>query len=100
MLFEYMTFPDGLHTAYSERRADGSISFVMEWPSDSGISSASCRIPEMSWTRTPEVTDDVLASCKAFVEGDLDLIVEMADEAPSRFPEVFERMGARDAKLV
>lgn len=81
MLYEYMVYPDGFHTAYSERKPDGTIEFWMEWPSQSGMGTARCTLPSMKWDELSDVDDESLAWLKAFVERNRDLIEEMADDA-------------------
>ena len=80
MFYKYMVYPDGFHTAYSERQPDGSVYFMMEWPSQSGMGTARCTLPSMEWDQLAAVDDEMLAWLKAFVDKNYDLINEMADD--------------------
>ena len=82
MFYKYMVYPDGFHTAYSERRPDGTVLFIMEWPSESGMGTARCTLPSMEWDQLVGGEDEMLAWLKAFVAKNYELINEMADDVP------------------
>lgn len=83
MYYSYTTYPDGLHTAYSQRHPDGSIHFVFEWPMFMDMGTARCTIPVMTWDELHGVEEGDLERMEAYVRENLDLMEELADEAAS-----------------
>lgn len=81
MYYRYCTYPDGLHTAYSERHPDGSIYFMFEWPLFMDMGTARCTIPSMKWDELHGVEEGDLERMEEYVANNLDLIEELADEA-------------------
>ena len=81
LYYRYCTYPDGLHTAYSERHPDGSIYFMFEWPLFMDMGTARCTIPSMKWDQLHGVEEGDLERMEEYVVNNLDLIEELADEA-------------------
>ena len=81
MCYPYTSYPDGLHTAYSERKDDGSIWFVFEWPMFMDMGTTRCKIPAMTWDELHGVEEGDISRMEEYVRANLDLIEELADEA-------------------
>lgn len=81
MYFPYTTYPDGLHTSYSERKKDGSIWFLFEWPLFMDMGTARCTIPSMQWDELHGLAEGDLDWMETYVKENQELIEELADEA-------------------
>ena len=92
MLFPFISYPDGLHTAYEPMASDGSYHVVCEWPIDMDVASARCKVPSMEWDRAHAASREDLAELSRFVGRNRSLLDELAEEA--RNPDLhLQRLG-------
>lgn len=95
MLYEYATYPDGLHTAFSERYDDGTYHFVFEWPLPMDMGMARCRLPQMEWDMLHRAGREDISRLEGFLGRNLDIIEDCVDQVSEEL--ALERGGLAHA---
>ena len=93
MYYPYTTFPDGLHVAYSERHADGTIYVMFEWPMYMDMGTARCTLPSCTWDQLHGIKKEELTQYNTYIARNRALIESLAtdvDGAQSQNSPVWE----------